>query len=138
MPGSTRCATAVLAAGSLIGAIMLSGCTADDGDGTAAGASGSPSVSASDEPVVVDVVIDNNQVSPTINRVPVQVGDSVRLSVTSDVADSIHLHGVELTLVLKAGVTGVLEFDSPPGIQRNVYPVEAHDSGLILFELRVR
>jgi hypothetical protein len=138
MPGSSRRAAALLVAGSLIGAITLSGCAADDGDGAPAGASGSPSAGQSDEPVVVDFVIDNNQVSPTVNRVPVESGDSVRLSVTSDVADSIHVHGVELTLVLEAGVKGVLEFVVPPGIQHNVYPVEGHNSGLILFELRVR
>lgn len=88
--------------------------------------------------MVLDFVINNLQVSPKLNRVPVDIGDTVRLSVTSDVADEIHVHGVEETLVLRAGVESVPEFVVPTGVPRGVYEAEGHNSGLILFELRVR
>jgi hypothetical protein len=138
MPGAGRRAALLLAAGALAGLIALSGCASENGAGPEPSASGSPSASASDEPIAVEFVINNNQVSPTVNRVPVEAGDTVQLSVTSDVADSIHVHGVELFLDLEAGVRGDFEFTIPSGLQRNVYPVEGHNSGLILFELRVR
>jgi hypothetical protein len=60
------------------------------------------------------------------------------MGVTSDIDDTIHVHGVERRLVLTAGERGVLDFTIPPGLPRGVYAVEAHDGGLILFELRVR
>ncbi len=137
MSRSLRTCAVRFAAGSLTLAISLSACA----DGANDPPSSEPSESGSDsgeEPVDLEFVIDNLQVSPAIGRVPVDIGDAVRLSVTSDVDDSIHVHGVERFLVLTADEPGVLDFTVPPGLARGVYPVEAHDGGVLLFELRVR
>ena len=121
----------ILAAGTGLSAC---GGTADDGP--------EPSTSSTSDvdggPESLDFVIENLQVSPTLNRVPVDIGDEIILGVTSDADETIHIHGVERQLVLTAEERGELAFSIPPGLARGVYPVEAHDTGLILFELRVR
>ena len=131
MPGWRRRGVALT--GALVTAIMLSACAGDD---SPAGPE-SPSPSGSG-PLVVEIVIDNLQVSPTLDRVPVDIGDEISLRVTSDTDDTIHVHGVDRQLVLTAGEQCVLDFTIPPGLPRGLYTVEAHSGGLILFELRVR
>ena len=136
MPSSRRGVATRLAALGMVVATVLPACASGDDPPT-----DDPTETSSgtgDEPVVLDLVIENLQVSPTINRVPVDIGDEVSLGVTSDVDDTIHVHGVERRLVLTAGERGVLDFTIPPGLPRGVYTVEAHDGGLVLFELRVR
>jgi hypothetical protein len=139
MPGSRRRATLNLAAGGLAVALMLTACADDGGEGSAPGdSSGSPSPGASEGPVEVEVEIDSGQVSPTIGRVPLDIGDEMRLSVTSDAADTIHVHGVDRTLILEPNVEGEIDFVVPPGVPRGVYAVETHGGGLILFEIKIR
>jgi hypothetical protein len=119
--------------------MVLAACADDGGEGSAPDAStGSPSAGSSDEPVVVEVEIDNAQVSPTIGRIAMDIGDEMRLSVTSDEADTIHVHGVDRTLRLEPDVTGEIDFVVPPGVPRGVYAVETHGGGLILFEIKIR
>ena len=138
MPASCRRTTRLLAVG-LAAALLLAACADDGGEGsTPSGSSGSPSASSSDGPVVIEVEIDSAQVSPTIDRVPLDIGDEMRLTVTSDAADTIHVHGVDRTLVLEPGVPGTVDFVVPAGVPRGVYSVETHGGGLILFEIKVR
>jgi hypothetical protein len=134
MPGSPRRAAVRVASGCLVAALALSACSGDGGGGDPPDST----APTSEGPLALEVVIDNLQVSPTLNRVGVDIGDEVILSVTSDIDDTIHVHGVERQLVLTAGEQGSIDFSIPPGLQRGVYPVEAHDGGLLLFELRVR
>lgn len=64
----------------------------------------------------------------------VAVGEQVRLSVTSDVADEVHVHGYDLTVDLEPGVAGVIELTADlPG----VWEVELEESGTPLLELQV-
>lgn len=135
MPGSPRRPAVKLASGCLVAVLSLAACGGGGGDGDEPPASTSPT---GNEPVVLDMVIDSLQVSPPINRVPVDIGTEVSLSVTSDEDETIHVHGVERRLVLSAGEKGTIDFSIPPGLPRGVYPVEAHDGGVLLFELRVR
>lgn len=140
MRGTSRSAVCRIGASAFTLAIMLSACggAADPQGAADPGEPASPSQAAGDGPTIVELVIENNQVSPTLNRLPVDIGDAVRLTVTSDDDESIHVHGVEVWLVLEGGVEGVLEFDIPPGLPRGRYDVEGHESGVLLFELRVR
>lgn len=67
-------------------------------------------------------------------RVEVSTGDEVTATVTSDVADEIHVHGIDETFDIAAGETKSITFvASLPG----VYEVELEDSKLVLFELAV-
>lgn len=129
--------TVTMLATALAATALLSACAAD-GDADPPVGSTSPTASTSDGPIALDFVIENLQVSPTVNRVAVDIGDEVTLGVTSDEDDTAHVHGVERRLILTGGERGVLDFTIPPGLARGVYTVEMHDTGLILFELRVR
>jgi hypothetical protein len=90
-------------------------------------------VAAFDKEVVVTVA--KRKVTPPTGRVEVGKGSLVRITVTSDVADELHVHGYDKTLALPAG--------SPASIDLRVdrtglFEVEAHSSHLVLFQLVVR
>lgn len=67
-------------------------------------------------------------------RTPVELGETVVIRVTSDVDDSIHLHGYDVEVDLAPGTPTDLTFDATiPG----VFEVELEESGLQLLELEI-
>jgi plastocyanin len=83
----------------------------------------------------IEVVVVDGTVDTAEDSVDVAVGETVRVTVTSDVDDEVHVHGVEQTADLSAGSPTTLEFSlAEPG----VYEVETHESGLLLLQLIVR
>lgn len=93
----------------------------------------------SDGPVAdayeIEVDVTDGTVDTAEDTVEVAVGGTVRVTVTSDVDDEVHVHGVDRTVDLSAGVPATLEFTvDEPG----VYEVETHGSHLLLFQLLVR
>jgi plastocyanin len=128
--------------------LVLGGCGADDGQGDTA-ATETPTTTAPSAPPhtpdaavtppaaahEIEVAITDGSVDTAEDSVEVAVGETVRLTVTSDVDDEVHVHGVEQTAELSAGSPTTLEFSpTEPG----VYEVETHESGLLLFQLIVR
>ena len=94
----------------------------------------SPSVSP-DDAQVVSVTVAGGAVTGVEPRTSVPLGTKVRLSVTSDTVDEVHVHGYELTTALAAGQAAQLEFVADrPGI----YEVELHDAGTVLTRLQVQ
>lgn len=83
---------------------------------------------------LVKVDINGSKVAPRPSTHKVAKGDKVRIEVTSDKADELHVHGYEKTADLKAGQTAVVEFTAD---QSGRFEVETHDSGLLLFNLEV-
>jgi plastocyanin len=84
----------------------------------------------------VEVKVANGQVDTATERVEVATGDTVRLVVTSDIDDQLHVHGATSAQAeLRAGQPTTLEarFDEP-----GVYYVELHESGLLLLQVEVR
>lgn len=67
-------------------------------------------------------------------RHEVAVGDTVAITVTSDVADEVHVHGYDVYADIgpDAPTTFLVEATIP-----GVWEVELHDSGLLLLELAV-
>ena len=58
----------------------------------------------------------------------------MRIEVTSDVTEEVHLHGYDLTAPVSPGSPGIIEFTAEiPG----VFEVELEDAHKRLFELRV-
>lgn len=56
-------------------------------------------------------------------------GEPVTLLITSDIAEEVHVHGVDLYQDLAPGATTTVEFVAPaPG----VYEIELHGSGTLL------
>jgi len=73
--------------------------------------------------------------SPVGSRLRVGLGEPVSLTVRSDVAEVVHVHGYDLERAVPAGGSATLTFPaSIPG----VFAVELHESGDTLLRLEVR
>jgi plastocyanin len=104
------------------------------GDSKSAGiASGEPNPAV---PVVeVNVSVRDGKVAPKPHRVDVTQGATVRLQVTSDVDDVLHVHGFDIEEPLEAGHTTTVELTAD---QPGVFEVETHETELELLQLEVR
>ncbi|MFC5008652.1 hypothetical protein ACFPIJ_63915 [Dactylosporangium cerinum] len=101
---------------------------------TAGPTSAPPSpVPAFDKEVVVTVA--KRKVTPPTGRVEVAKGSLVRITVTSDVADELHVHGYDKTLALPAGTPASIDLRVD---KTGLFEVETHSSHLVLFQLVVR
>lgn len=84
---------------------------------------------------VVEVTIAGGQVQTADRRVIVTLNSRVRLIVSSDIADEVHIHGVDEYIDLVAGDTATHDFvASIPG----TFEVELHEAGDLLFSLQVQ
>jgi hypothetical protein len=130
--------------------LLATGCASGSGGTTSAGASsptspgggsGAPKGIASGEPnpalpvIEVSVSVQNGEVAPKPHRVPVPEGSRVRLQVTSDVDDELHVHGFDIEEPLDAGHTTTVDLLAD---QPGVFEVETHESNLELLQLAVR
>jgi hypothetical protein len=68
------------------------------------------------------------------SRVEVAAGEAVRLVVTSDVAEEVHVHGYDLEVALAPGQPTAIDL---VGDLPGVWEVELHGSGDVLCELEV-
>jgi hypothetical protein len=105
--------------------------------GAPASPSAAPPPASPSAPAVVpvDVRVAGGEVQGPGARVEVPVGATVRISVVSDRADELHVHGYDRSLPLVAGTPGVLEVVADvPG----VFETELHESGATLPSLEVR
>jgi heme/copper-type cytochrome/quinol oxidase subunit 2 len=83
---------------------------------------------------VIEASYEDGEVNGVDRRVAVETGDEVRIEVTSDVADRVHVHGYDLFADVGPGMPAVIEFKADiPGI----FEVELEDSHGLLFELEV-
>ncbi len=83
----------------------------------------------------VTVTFQKGRVRTASKRVVVPLNSTVRLRVTSDVADEVHVHGVDEYIDLKPGTEVVRDVVARiPG----TFEVELHDAGDLLFTLQVR
>jgi hypothetical protein len=99
---------------------------------TGAGSSSSASSSAAAQTIQVsyaDATITGG------GRVPVELGTSVTLEVTSDVADEVHVHGYDLMQDVTPDAPATVTFDATiPG----VFEVELEELGRQLLTLQVQ
>lgn len=101
--------------------------------GEPAGIAGQQPVETRDK--AISVRISDGKVDGVPARVEVDRGTQVRIEVTSDRRDELHVHGYDKTLQLAPGSPATLQFLADvPG----VFEVETHDGGLLLFQLLVR
>jgi len=128
--------------------LAAAGCTSGEpepdptADATTPGTSGSPRSPTPDgqpsprrDVVVVEATVSGGAVQTDGERVEVGLGKTVRLVILSDANDELHVHGYELKRPVTAGEELTLEFVADiPG----VFEVEMEETGLHLFELRVR
>jgi len=113
----------VLAAG-LLTVLTVGGCAGGSSSGGSGGGTD-----------VIKVAVRNGKVTPADHREDVKVGDTVRLTVSSDQADEVHVHGVNIEQPVAAGKSVTITFQvKDPGI----YEVETHESDLTLLEIEAR
>ena len=133
----------------LAAALALTACGGSDEETASPSASpsstpsnaSSPTPSAGETPVVepddaqvITLAVAGGQVTGDIDRVEVPLGTSVRLSITTDVADEVHVHGYEITRALTPGQAIQIEFVAD---QPGVFEIELHDDRKVLTRLQV-
>jgi len=133
--------------------VLLTGCAAGTEDevaapSTPASSAAAPSTPASSAPSAVPSVVASptptvrtvtaryagGQVTGTSGREEVTLGEPVVLRISSDVAEEVHVHGYDITADVPAGAS----VDVPVAADiPGVFEVELHESGKVLFQLRV-
>lgn len=81
-----------------------------------------------------EIRIADGKVSPPPDQIELRTGDQVRLTIESDVADTIHVHGIDVEQSVEPGKPAVLDFQVD---QTGRFEVETHESGLLLTQLLV-
>ncbi|MFI8502763.1 hypothetical protein ACIGFK_30295 [Streptomyces sp. NPDC085524] len=102
---------------------------------TAAPTSPPPSQAAPEADRTVTVTVRDGKVSPAPARTELRRGERVALRVTSDRADTLHVHGYDKELALLAGQEATLILTAD---RTGLFEVETHESGLVLTQLLVR
>jgi hypothetical protein len=117
--------------------------TAADGPATSAppsgaaggtgGPSAAPTTSAADKSFTITFA--DGKASGDTGRLKVALGDSVSITVTSQSADEVHLHGYDILAPVSANMPAVLTFEAKiPG----VFELELEDLGVQLASLQVQ
>ncbi|WP_369132726.1 hypothetical protein [Modestobacter sp. I12A-02662] len=96
---------------------------------------GPPAATQPDTARVIALVVSAGAVSGESGRAVVELGSPVRIEVTADLLDEVHVHGYDLTADTVPGQPVSVEFTADiPG----VFEVELHESGLLLTRLQVQ
>jgi heme/copper-type cytochrome/quinol oxidase subunit 2 len=114
-------------------AVALAACGGGGDDNQAAAGSATTAAGAAGAQTV-RVTVTGTKVETAERRVKVPLDGKVRLEVTADRADEVHLHGYDRKVDTEPGKPAVLEFTADvPG----VFEVELEEAGLKLVELQV-
>ena len=94
-----------------------------------------PTTTAAPEPVRIDFVIVGGEPQGGIQRDSVARGRDVVITVTSDVADEVHVHGYDLMADVAPGAPATIRFTADaPGR----FEIELENTGVQIAELEVR
>lgn len=107
--------------------------SASSSSGGATPATSAPSSSAAD--VTLSFTVTGGKATPGFQQVDVSKGQTVSITVTSDTADELHVHGYDKEVELPAGTPATVTFVAD---QTGQFEVETHESGLRLASLVVR
>ncbi|WP_418961318.1 hypothetical protein [Streptomyces tritici] len=83
----------------------------------------------------VAITVTGSSVQPPPSRIELKKGERLTLRVTSDRADTLHVHGYDRELPLRPGESAVLTLIAD---RTGLFEVETHDTGLLLTQLAVR
>ncbi|MEU7702570.1 hypothetical protein [Streptomyces sp. NPDC039028] len=83
----------------------------------------------------VDITVSGSTVAPPPSRIELKKGERLTLRVTSDRADTLHVHGYDRELPLPPGTPASLTLTVD---RTGLFEVETHGSGLLLTQLVVR
>ncbi|MGH3343661.1 MAG: hypothetical protein ACRDPK_12460 [Carbonactinosporaceae bacterium] len=82
----------------------------------------------------VRITIAKGEVSPAPDRVPVDLGEQLRIVVRSDQADEVHVHGYDAEARVTPAAPATLTFTAD---QPGLFDVETHESHQVLVQLEV-
>jgi plastocyanin len=117
-----------------LAALTLTGC-ASGATSPADGTSASGGTGSAAPATRIEVTVSHGQIAPKPSLHHVHLGDRVQLTVTSDQADEVHLHGYDKEIEIQAGQPGTIDITADlPGI----FEVELHKSDLQLLQLEVK
>ncbi|MFM6851656.1 MAG: hypothetical protein ACKOVB_21395 [Terrabacter sp.] len=118
----------------LVLAAGLTACGGNDADPPGTGSS-SPSTSSDGDSVSVDVTREGDTFTPNGERVDLEVGQTLVLTITADVAGEMHVHSTpEQEVSYDAGTSEhEITIDRP-----GVVEVESHDPDTVVLQLEVR
>jgi hypothetical protein len=130
----SRVAIVVAAGAVAVGA--LSGCGHAQDGANAPGSQPAGAAAAPAAPTVhtINIKVRGGKASGDTGRVAVPLGSPVIVSVTSDAADEIHVHGYDRKAKIPAGATGSVAFNANTA---GVFEVELEGSKLQLLQLQV-
>ncbi|MFB7371025.1 hypothetical protein ACFC0D_14415 [Streptomyces sp. NPDC056222] len=100
-----------------------------------AGATATPTATATAAGRTVAITVSGTSVQPPPSRVELKQGERITLRVTSDRADTLHVHGYDRELPLAPGEPASLTLTAD---RTGLFEVETHESGLLLTQLVVR
>ncbi|MGW6391978.1 hypothetical protein ACWFR1_16050 [Streptomyces sp. NPDC055103] len=103
--------------------------------GTATATAAPPSPRPSETGRTVALTITGRTLQPPPSRIELKKGERLTLRVTSDRADTLHVHGYDRELPLTPGVPATLTLTAD---RTGLFEVETHESGLLLTQLVVR
>ncbi|MEY2447539.1 MAG: hypothetical protein QOH79_1015 [Acidimicrobiaceae bacterium] len=135
---------AALAAPGLVALFVIGGCgssgsktsATSQASTTSSSSTSSSTASTATSPAatLIEITVVGGQVAGGVKHVQVDVGRSVTIRITSDVAEELHVHGYDLKRDLTAGTAVELTFTADiPG----VFEAELEHSGLQVAELQV-
>lgn len=128
---SRVCAVALAAAL----AAVIAGCGGQPAAPAPSPSAATPSSSAKPQVDRVELGFADGKVAGGVQRLPIRLGSTVELVVTSDVADEVHLHGYDRKANVPAGGTVTISFVADvPG----VFEVELENRKAQLAQLEVR
>jgi hypothetical protein len=102
---------------------------------TAAGVGPSSTPPSGRAEVTITVSISGKAVSPPPGRVKVAVGQTVRIEVSSDHDDTVHVHGYDIETSVTPGTPATIIFIAD---RSGIFEVESHHPATLLTELLVR
>ncbi|MFG1944769.1 hypothetical protein [Nonomuraea sp. NPDC048826] len=82
-----------------------------------------------------EVAIEAGRVRPPSGWLEAARGQTVSITVTSDVADEVHVHGYDVKAALRPGEPATVRFVADV---TGVFEVETHESDLVLVQVAVR
>ncbi|NYG07723.1 plastocyanin [Phycicoccus badiiscoriae] len=127
--------TACGGSGGTAGGTASATVSSSSSSGSSASSPSSSTPSSSSTGRTIAITVTGNKVSPTPTTVSLRVGESLTLTVTSDHADQLHLHGFEIEKDLVAGKPLSV---TVTGAQPGVYDVETHHPELRLLKIAVQ
>lgn len=86
------------------------------------------------ESAIPTIVVRNGEPVGGVAELSFKAGEDVRIKVTSDVSDELHLHGYDLSKPIKAG--GSATFDFPAEIE-GIFELELEERAVPIAELQV-